>query len=170
MMGIAFWLGLFWRRTTVAGAWSATLTAFAIWWLTTRPFFVSLLAEFPLATQLRFVIEQDGNMVTYLPWQMVIYLVGGTTAGIIVSLFTRRVAKNKLDIFYALICTPVQTGEILTAPCKLPVDAVIPERRKLFPNTNIEIPVPSRTSIIGFLIGWICVIVLVGAVYLLTQG
>ena len=29
MMGIAFWAGLFWRRTTTAGAWAGTLLAFA---------------------------------------------------------------------------------------------------------------------------------------------
>ena len=29
MMGIAFWAGLFWRRATTAGAWAATLLAFA---------------------------------------------------------------------------------------------------------------------------------------------
>jgi Na+/proline symporter len=30
LMGAAFWLGLFWRRMTVAGAWSATLAAFVV--------------------------------------------------------------------------------------------------------------------------------------------
>ncbi len=170
MMGIAFWLGLFWRRTTVAGAWAATLTAFAIWWLTTRTFFVSWLVHVPLATQLRFVIEQDGNMVTYLPWQMIFYLVGGTITGIMVSIFTRSVTQEKLDTFYALIRTPVQRGETIKAPCSLPEGAVVPERKKLFPKTNIEILIPSRTSMIGFFIGWICVIILVGAVYLITQG
>jgi hypothetical protein len=29
MMGIAFWVGLFWRRATATGAWAATLLAFA---------------------------------------------------------------------------------------------------------------------------------------------
>jgi len=29
LMGIAFWVGLFWRRATVAGAWAGTLTSFA---------------------------------------------------------------------------------------------------------------------------------------------
>lgn len=33
MMGIAFWLGLFWRRYTVVGAWASTLTAFGLWYL-----------------------------------------------------------------------------------------------------------------------------------------
>lgn len=30
LMGAAFWLGLFWRRTTVAGAWAGTLIALAV--------------------------------------------------------------------------------------------------------------------------------------------
>jgi hypothetical protein len=34
MMGIAFWLGLFWRRATVAAAWASTLAAFAVLLLT----------------------------------------------------------------------------------------------------------------------------------------
>jgi Na+/proline symporter len=169
MMGIAFWLGLFWRRTTVAGAWAATLTAFAIWWLTTRAFFVSWLAQIPMATELRFVIEQDSHTVIYLPWQMVFYLVGGTIAAISVSLFTKKVAKDKLNTFYALIRTPVRQGEMIKIPCTLPEGAIVPERKKLFPKTDIEIPVPSRISIIGFIIGWICAALLVGAVYLITQ-
>jgi Na+/proline symporter len=170
MMGIAFWLGLFWRRTTVAGAWAATITAFAIWWLTTTTFFISSLEQVPLAKQLRLVTGQGSGMTIYLPWQMVFYLVCGTIAGILVSMLTKPVAKDKLDVFYALIRTPVQPSETLRAPCTLPEGAWVPERRKLFPKTNIEISVPSRTSIIGFLIGWICVAVLVGTVYFITQG
>ena len=108
-------------------------------------------------------------MTIYLPWQMVFYLAGGTAAGIIVSLLTRDVAKDKLDIFYALIRTPVRAGEKIITPCTLPEGAEVPDRRKLFPKTNIEIPFPSRTSVIGFLIGWICVAALIGAVYLITQ-
>jgi Na+/proline symporter len=169
MMGIAFWLGLFWRRTTVAGAWAATITAFAIWWLTTRTFFITFLAQVPLAYQLRFVTGRGSEMTMYLPWQMIFYLAGGTAVGIIVSLFTKGVAKNKLAVFYALIRTPVRAGEKIITPCTLPEGAEVPERRKLFPKSNIEILVPSRTSVIGFLIGWICVAVLVGAVYIITQ-
>jgi len=169
MMGIAFWLGLFWRRTTVAGAWAATITAFVIWWLTTRTLFISLLAQVPLASQLRFVTGQGNDMATYLPWQMVFYLTGGTAAGIIVSVLTKPVAKDKLDVFYALIRTPVQPSEIVKTPCTLPEGAQVPQRRKLLPETNLEIPVPSRTSVIGFLVGWACVVVIVGTVYLLTR-
>ena len=169
MMGIAFWLGLFWRRTTTAGAWAATITAFAIWWLTTQSFFITFLGQIPIASQLRIVTGQRSEMTIYLPWQMVFYLAGGTAAGIIVSLLTRDVAKDKLDIFYALIRTPVRVGEKIITPCTLPEGTKVPDRRKLFHKTNIEIPIPSRTSIIGFLIGWICVAALIGAVYLITQ-
>src|SRR5690606_34538501 len=35
MMGIAFWIGLLWRKATPAGAWAATLTGFGVWALCT---------------------------------------------------------------------------------------------------------------------------------------
>ena len=36
MMGAAFWVGLFWRRATPAGAWAGTLAAFAVLVLTSQ--------------------------------------------------------------------------------------------------------------------------------------
>jgi len=169
MMGIAFWLGLFWRRTTVAGAWAGTLTAFGIWWLTGQEFFISWLGSLPAAESLRFVFVKGGTPEVYLPWQMVFYLTGGTLAGIIVSLFTKPVAKEKLDNFYALVRTPVKPGEKVPAPCTLPADAVVPEKRNIFPNTNFEISIPSLTSVIGFLIGWGCVAAIIFSVYLIAR-
>jgi Na+/proline symporter len=153
MMGIAFWLGLFWRRTTVAGAWAGTLSAFGIWWLTGQEFFISWLGSVPGAESLRFVFVKSGTPEVYLPWQMLFYLAGGTLVGIIISLFTKPVAKEKLDNFYALIRTPVKPGEKVSAPCTLPEGAVVPEKRNIFPNTNFEISIPSLTSVVGFLIG-----------------
>ena len=170
MMGIAFWLGLFWRRTTVAGAWAATLTAFAIWWLTTQSFFVDWVDGLAVGESLRLTVQKKGQAAIYLPWQMIFYLAGGTIAGIVVSLFTKPVAAEKLDKFYALIRTPIAPDEQISAPCTLPADAVIPPKRILFPNTNFEIMNPSRTSVLGFLAGWGCVAVIIYAVFLITQG
>lgn len=170
MMGIAFWLGLFWRRTTVAGAWAATLTAFAIWWLTTQSFFVDWVDGLAVGESLRLTVQKKGQAAIYLPWQMIFYLAGGTIAGIVVSLFTKPVAAEKLDKFYALIRTPIAPDEQISAPCTLPADAVIPPKRVLFPNTNFEIMTPSRTSVLGFLVGWGCVAVIIYAVFLITQG
>ena len=170
MMGIAFWLGLFWRRTTVAGAWAATLTAFAVWWLTSQQFFVSWIGALPMAEQMRFVFVKNGIPEVYLPWQMVIYLSAGTIAGIAVSFITRPVAREKLENFYALVRTPVRPGEQVENPCTLPEGAVPPPRRNLFPNTNLEIAIPSRSSVIGFLIGWGCVAAIIASVYWITQA
>jgi SSS family transporter len=168
MMAIAFWLGLFWRRTTVAGAWAATFTAFAVWWLTTQDFFIALIGRMPGAQSLGFIIEKASGPEILLPWQMIFYLSGGFLAGILVSLVTRPVNKDKLDRFYALLRTPIAQDEEITAPCTLPADAVVPEPRNLFPNTSLEIPIPSRISVLGFLGGWLCVAAIVVAVYLIA--
>jgi len=153
MMGLAFWLGLFWRRATSAGAWASTLAGFAAWWISTRAFFIHAVAGWSCAESLRLVMEKKGEMEIYLPWQMVFYLTLGLLAGIVVSLLTRPPAKEKLDRFYALIRTPVRPGEEVTEPCTLPEGARIPEKRALLPGTSLEILIPSRQGILGFLAG-----------------
>jgi hypothetical protein len=105
----------------------------------------------------------------YLPWQMMFYLVIGTIAGIVVSLITKPVSEEKLDNFYALIRTPVVPGEKVLSPCTLPPGVTPAPRRNLFPSKNLEIMVPSRTSVIGFLVGWLCVALLIWLVYLLAN-
>jgi Na+/proline symporter len=169
MMGIAFWLGLFWRRMTPAGAWASTLTAFGVWWLTTKGFFISWLGSLSMAESLTFVFVKDGVPEVYLPWQMVFYLSAGTIVGIVVSLFTRPVPEEKLDNFYALVRTPVKPGEQVSVPCTLPDDAEVPEKRNIFPNTSLEIAIPSRTSVVGFLAGWVCVAAIIYSVYLIAK-
>jgi len=169
MMGIAFWLGLFWRRTTVAGAWASTLTAFGALWLATQEFFISWVGGLPAAESLRFIFVKDGVAEVYLPWQMVFYLSAGTVVGIMVSLLSRPVAKEKLDNFYGLVRTPVRLGEQVNVPCTLPEGAVVPEKRNIFPNTSLEISVPTRTSVIGFLVGWVCVAAIIVSVYLIAK-
>jgi len=169
MMGIAFWLGLFWRRTTAAGAWASTLTAFGVWWLTTKGFFISWLGSLSVAESLTLIFIKDGVAEVYMPWQMLFYLSAGTIVGIVVSLFTRPVSEEKLDNFYALVRTPVKPGEQVSVPCTLPDDAVVPEKRNIFPNTSLEIAIPTRTSVIGFLAGWVCVAAIIYSVYLIAK-
>ena len=169
MMGIAFWLGLFWRRTTTAGAWASTLTAFGVWWLTTKGFFISWLGSLSMAESLTFIFVKDGIAEVYMPWQMIFYLSAGTIVGIVVSLFTKPVAKEKLDNFYALVRTPVKPGEQVPVPCTLPDNAEVPEKRNIFPNTSLEIAIPSRTSVVGFLAGWACVAAIIYSVYLIAK-
>jgi len=170
MMAIGFWLAFFWRRITSAGAWASTLAAFATWWLTAQEFFITWLSKFSLSQSLRFIFIRDGVAEVYLPWQMVFYLVAGTIAGVVASLLTAPVAKEKLDDFYALVRTPVMLGEQITAPCTLPAGAVVPAKRSVLVGTNFEILVPSLTSVVGFLAGWACVVAIIFSVYLIAGG
>ena len=170
IMGIVFWLGLFWRRTTVAGAWAAALAAMILWWLTAQSFFVSALSNLPAAEYLRIIVQRDAGPEIYLPWQMIFYLAAGFLAGIIVSLFTKPVNEEKLDNFYALLRAPIKPGEKVLAPCTLPAGATVLPKRNIFPNTNLEIPVPSLISVIGFLIGWVCVAAIVAVVFWIAMA
>jgi len=171
MMGIAFWLGLFWRRTTVAGAWTATLIAFGVMVLTGRLNFGRfVLWDFDarFSGYLPQFMLFEGKL--YLPWQMVLYLGGGLIGGIVVSLLTRPVPKDKLDHFYSLARTPVTPGEQVDAPCTLPPGAVVPRRRNFLPNSSLEMPIPTRTGMVGFLVGWACVAILIAVVFVIARG
>ncbi|MBW7990675.1 MAG: sodium:solute symporter family protein [Planctomycetes bacterium] len=171
MMGIAFWLGLFWRRMTTAGAWATTLIGFAVMLFTSEiAFGEHVIWDFNkhFAAHLPQFMLFDDKL--HLPWQMILYLGAGLVSGIVASLVTQPVAKEKLDRFYALIRTPIAPGEQVSVPCTLPEDAVVPEKRNIFPNTNLEIAIPSRTSVIGFLIGWACVAAIVFTVYLIAKA
>ena len=170
MMGIAFWLGLFWRSMTGAGAWASTIAGFGAWFLTTRSFFISFLSNLPVADSWRFVIERSWGMEMYLPWQMVFYLVIGSVVGIVVSLFTNKVEQEKLENYYALLRTPVKLGEKVLEPCTLPEGAIVPPRNVLFPNTNLEISKPSKNATIGFLVGWVLVAGIILVVVLISRG
>ena len=169
MMGIAFWLGLFWRRTTSAGAWASTVSAFLIWILTEQQFFVSLIEKLPFAESLRLVVERSWGVEIYLPWQMIAYLGVGTVTGIIVSLFTKAVDEKKLDNFYALVRTPVAAGEKVLEPCTIPENSPVPPKNLLFNFGGLEINRPSRNDIVGFLVGCIFVVAIILSVYMIAK-
>jgi len=171
VMGVAFWMGLFWRRTTSAGAWAATLAVFGVWWLTTQPFFVSWLASVPIAEPLRFVfVGGNGVEQVYLPWQMIFYLASGLMAGIVASVVTRPPSQEKLERFFALVRTPVQPGEKVTLPCTLPAGAVVPPKRSIFRGTHFEVLIPSRVSVVGFIVEWVCVVLIIGSLFLIVKA
>jgi len=68
-----------------------------------------------------------------------------------------------------LVRTLIKPGEQAPAPCTLPADAVVPEKRSIFPNTSLEIPIPSLTSVLGFVAGWGCVAAIIYSVYLIAK-
>ena len=170
MMGIAFWLGLFWRRATAAAAWASTLSALFTWWLTSQGFFLDWLYTQSWAVDARLVVNFSGEPEFYLPWQMVSYLTIGFLVGIVVSLFTKRRDKALLDRYYGLIHTPVLTEEPNPEePCSLPEGIEEQPGKTFFPNTDFEIPVPSKRAITGFAIGWALVASIIALVYIIAR-
>jgi Na+/proline symporter len=170
IMGIAFWLGLLWRRTNVAGAWAAAVAALVTWWLATRAFVVQSAQGWELAAPLRLVWHRSGaGAEIYEPWQIALYLTAGTLAGIVVSLLTRPVDREKLDRFYALTRTPIVPGEVVNEPCTLPAGVEPVQRPMLATAFGLELPRPSPTSLAGFVAGWAAVAVLIGSFYLLLR-
>lgn len=158
MMGAAFWLGLFWRRATVAGAWAATLVSFSLYIITSTAWFNGWAA---------------GHLPAYmiwggkfrLSWQMCLYLSGGFGSGIVVSLLTPRVAQAKLDRLYACLRTPVRAGEQHIAPFTLPEGVTPPPPRKLINHPDMEIPMPTFVGMAGFTFFAFWVAVLIGFVF-----
>ena len=157
-------MGLFWRRTTTAGAWASTLAAFGVLILTGQPGVVSFLGE-----RCSSLVKADGSAMM-LHWQMIFYLVAGFAAGIIVSLLTKPQADEKLDRFYALVRTPVTTEEgSPEEPCTIPEGVAIPEKQLMLKAGGLEVLKPGKSAIIGFAASWLAVGAMILGFYWLTR-
>jgi Na+/proline symporter len=170
MMGIAFWIGLFWRRATMAGAWAATLTSFGILLFTSKITFGDyVLWNFNehFAGGLPAFMLLEGELS--LPWQMIFYLTAGFVVLIVVSLFTRRAPKDRLDRLYDCIRTPISADEPEAEPFTLPSGVQPGPRNVLIQHPDFEIPKPTLIGIGGFLAAWLGVGLLIGVVYWIIQ-
>ena len=161
MMGVAFWVGLFWRRATSWAVWASTLLGFAAYYATTRPWCIEC-----LGSAAPFMVRAGA---VWLPWQMVLYLATASVAMIVCSLITPRVAQDKLDRFYGLLRTPVQPGEVVHQPCTLPEGVEPAPARKLINHPDLEIYVPSWLSVVGFVAAWVGVLAIIGLVVWLVR-
>jgi len=163
MVGIAFWVGLLWRRATAPGAWAATIAGFFTWWLTTQQWFVERMASLPFADALNLIWQvPDKPDAIYQPWVIALYTVAAVAACVIVSLITKPVNEEKLNRFYTLTRTPIAPGEVIKESCVLPEGVEPAERPMLLTAGGLEIPRPSVTSVVGFVAGWIAVFGMVG--------
>lgn len=169
MIGIAFWLALFWRPMNVAGAWASAMVVLGMWALTEWPPFIEWVASLPNADAWRLVWVKKGVKEIYEPWAIVSYMGAAAITGIVVSLFTKPVAREKLDLFYALTRTPIYPGEKVLAPCTLPIGVTPPDRPMLVTAFGLEVPMPSRISVIGFTAGWALTTALVAGFVLLFR-
>ncbi|HSW45434.1 MAG TPA: sodium:solute symporter family protein [Phycisphaerae bacterium] len=161
MMAIPFWIGLFWRRATAAAAWASTLVACAIWYVTEQEWFI-----FWAKNHAAWILFGDK---IYLPTQMTIYLVVGFTVMVVVSLLTKRQDPRKLDLFYDTLRTPIQPGERVLESLRLPPGVEPAPQRKLIDHPDLEIQIPTRRGINGFLLAWLLVVALIAGVMLLVR-
>lgn len=161
MMGAAFWLGLFWRRATVAGAWAGTLAALLVWFITSHTYFHG----FAVDNLPGFMIWEEKFRVS---WQIFCFLTAGFASCILVSMFTKRVSEEKLDRVYACLRTPIQDDEPHQAPFTLPPGVVPPEPRKLINHPDLEIPMPTAVGMGGFLFFWAMVGLMVWSVFFIV--
>jgi Na+/proline symporter len=107
----------------------------------------------------------------YLPWQMIFYLVTGTTALIVVSLLTKRHSEEQLNHFYGVIHTPVEPDEVIDEPFTLPKGRSPAPIKKLINHPELEIPVPQRRTVMGVLVvAGIAVVMIIGVVLLVRIG
>ena len=168
LMGIPFWMGIFWRRGTVVGAWASTLVAFL----------VALVAGNAFAA----FFDVDAFAVEYLPeWtvfdgalrlpvQMLAYLSCGLATMIVVSLLTRPVEASRLDRLFRALHTPVDTEEPTpAAPFEVPQGSEPVPGRKIIDHPDFEIRYPSRVGAAGFAFAWVWVAGLIAGVFWLAS-
>ncbi len=174
-MGLTFWIGIVWRGYTPKAVWASTIATAGVWYLTQthKPFgLIAGMGESEFLQQNIDYIpamfrgwlfevaptvmrEVDGAILTRSPYQIMMYLSAGAIVGILVSFVTKRTPEDKLDHFFKLIRTPVKPGEVIDEPCTLPVDHEPTETDKLIPVKDLEIPMPSKVGLGGFIIAWI---------------
>ncbi len=159
LMGAAFWVGLFWRGATPAGAWVGTLVAFFILIFTDRSFFHAWannnLPDF-------MIFDEQFR----LSWRITAYLTAGFGSMILISLFTKRTPEPQLERFYGCLRTPIAPDEpSVVEPFKLPDGTTPSAPNKLFDHPDLEIPRPTAVGMAGFIICWAIVVAMVAFVY-----
>jgi len=167
LMGIAFWVGLFWRRATVAGAWCSTVLALLVALAVSNAFAPLLDVDaFARASLPAFAVHEGALR---LPVQMLCYLTVGLGAMIAVSVVTRPTAQAKLDRLYRALHTPVADDEPPPrAPFEVPEGSTPEPGAKLVDHPSLELRWPSRVAWTGFLVLWAWVAALVAGVFWLS--
>jgi len=95
LLGIPFWMGIFWRRANPKAAWASFLAA--------------------AATYITVEMDLFMGIPVPLPWQMLAYLTAGLIGGVAVGLLTKPQDKELLDTFFTEVNTPVDTIEVVAS-------------------------------------------------------
>ena len=165
MLGIAVWLGIFWRRATPLGGWAVAISAGTVLLLTESDWFVTWLSGTAGSC---FVTMRGEEQIFSLPWQMLFYLCTGIFFGIVVSLCSPPRKEEDLRDIFTCVRTPVMGEETVGESCVLPIEAKEQTLPKLIDHPDWEIPRFTRTDIVGFGITWVCVAAIIALVMYLA--
>jgi Na+/proline symporter len=138
-IGVAFWLGVLWRRMNAYGA----------------------IASFVVASGTRFLLANATSMAEGP--QLLAWLGAGILAGVVVSFLTPPPSKEHGEDYYVRLYTRIGDEERLEKP----LDEAIPRDQRLIDVGGIFLPKPSRETLNGFLVAWVIVAaLLIGAILL----
>ncbi|MCA9058072.1 MAG: hypothetical protein KDA85_06215, partial [Planctomycetaceae bacterium] len=156
-IGISMWLGLVWPRWNTAATWTTTLFATGTWILVAF-FPAEVQKTLPALKDLMFR-EAGGQLVMIDAWQIALYLSVGLGSGLIAALMTDPEPADRMDHFYSLLRTPVYPDEPTDIPCAVPAESTEPEPALIF--GPLQLPMPTRAGIIGFIAAWGVVVLLI---------
>jgi Na+/proline symporter len=95
IMGIAFWMGFFWRRMSVSAVWAATAVGYATWALGASSWGVSRITS----VWGGFAKTSAAGVAVQPAWEILFIFLTTMGTAVLVSLVTRPVEAGKLDRF-----------------------------------------------------------------------
>ena len=148
-IGIAFWMGIFWRRMNTAGVFASFIIATIV--LYTAKIFIFPVSIFGVAPA--------------IAYQTLLFIPAGIIAGWLVSLCTQKPEAERVDYFFVKIHTPIGQEDKLS----LPLADAIPPSQRLIDCGGLFIVKPNRVSCLGFVAAWGVVLLLIGGTQLLLM-
>lgn len=156
-----FWMGMYWRGATTAGAWATLIFGLVVF------FVIPLIVPgFTLSGALGIDTGtySAGGLATL---GLIEKIISPFVVMVVVSFFTTKNSTAALDRYYKKMRTPVDPDLKLD---QQNLDAVyaepaMDEQLKLFPGSSIEINRPTRTDIVGFVVMMACCCLVIGLAY-----
>lgn len=153
VLGVSFWLGLYWRRYTTPALFASSFAGYITWVaLEAQPTVRVVGAWVP-----SLVSVIDGKLEVDDACIMAVYMSVAVVVGVVVSLVTKRPDPSRLDSFYRLVHTPVRPGERVVAPGRLPLDALPMSTARWLDHPDWEIPRPTWAGLMGFVAAWVAI-------------
>jgi len=147
-IGIAFWMGILWRRMNTVGVFVSFICAAVT-------LFIVKFHVFPAS---------EYGVAPAIAYQTLFFIPVGVFTGCIASLLTKPLNQNQVEMFFVKIHTPIGQEDRLN----LPLDEAIPKKERLLDAGGLLILKPDRQSWLGFLVACgIVVVLVVGTQFLL---